>query len=82
MCDFLGPIFMELEIGSKEMGQFFTPFSLCERVTGLVMRQPVQELAEGAPYTTFDEPTCGAGGMVIAASMVLLTVAITRRRNC
>lgn len=37
MCDFLGSIFMELEIGSKDMGQFFTPFSLSELIAGLVM---------------------------------------------
>lgn len=72
MCDFLGSIFMELEISSKEMGQFFTPFSLSELIAGLVMGQRVQELADGAPYVTLDEPTCGAGGMVIAAAKVLL----------
>jgi type I restriction-modification system DNA methylase subunit len=72
MCDFLGSIFMELEISSKEMGQFFTPFSLSELIAGLVMGQRVQELADGAPYITLDEPTCGAGGMVIAAAKVLL----------
>ena len=72
MCDFLGSIFMELEIGSKDMGQFFTPFSLSELIAGLVMGQRVQELADGAPYVTLDEPTCGAGGMVIAAAKVLL----------
>lgn len=36
------------------------------------MGQRVQELADGAPYITLDEPTCGAGGMVIAAAKVLL----------
>lgn len=72
MCDFLGSIFMELEIGSKDMGQFFTPFSLSELIAGLVMGQRVQELADGAPYVTLNEPTCGAGGMVIAAAKVLL----------
>mgnify|MGYP003365553353 CR=1 FL=1 len=72
MCDFLGSIFMELEIGSKDMGQFFTPFSLSELIAGLVMGQRVQELADGALYVTLDEPTCGAGGMVIAAAKVLL----------
>jgi len=49
-----------------------TPFSLSELIAGLVMGQRVQELADGAPYVTLDEPTCGAGGMVIAAAKVLL----------
>lgn len=72
MCDFPGSVFMELEISSKEMGQFFTPFSLSELVAGLVMGQRIQELADGAPYITLDEPTCGAGGMVIAAVKIML----------
>jgi len=71
MCDFLGSLFMELELGSGSMGQFFTPFHISELITGLVAGDRMAEL-ENSPYITLSEPTCGAGGMVIAFAKHML----------
>ena len=58
--DMLGYIYMHLELGSKKAGQFFTPYNICQ----LMAR--TQDFNED--ITTINEPTCGAGGNIIAAA--------------
>ncbi|EMF07201.1 hypothetical protein F518_03606 [Serratia marcescens VGH107] len=71
MGDFLGSLFMELELGSSNIGQFFTLFNLSELMTSLVAGERISEL-ENEPYITLSEPTCGAGGMVIVFAKQML----------
>lgn len=56
--DMLGYIYMHLELGSKKAGQFFTPYNICQLMARM------QDFNED--ITTINEPTCGAGGNVIA----------------
>lgn len=56
--DMLGYIYMHLELGSKRGGQFFTPYHLCRLMADL---SNVNE-----EMVTVNEPTCGAGGNIIA----------------
>lgn len=56
--DMLGYIYMHLELGSKKAGQFFTPYHLCR------LMADCQKLSD--KVTTVNEPTCGAGGNIIA----------------
>lgn len=65
--DFLGQIFMELEIGSDHMGQFFTPYHLSALMARLTAGDVFSEL-EHKPFITLQEP---AGSMVIAFAEVL-----------
>lgn len=58
MTDMLGYIYMHLEIGSKAHGQFFTPYHLCRLMAKL-------ESFNGE-IVTVNEPSCGAGGNIIA----------------
>jgi type I restriction-modification system DNA methylase subunit len=60
MGDFLGSLFMELELSSDNIGQFFTPFHLSELMAGQVAGDRLAEL-ESEPYITLSAPTCGAG---------------------
>ena len=65
--DYLGSRFMELGIGSKELGQFFTPYNVSKPVAAITM--------EGQPkerFITIGDPTCGAGAMLIACSNILM----------
>lgn len=66
MEDVLGNIYMMSGMGSKASGQFFTPFHLSE----LVAACPVCDADEDGKYR-INEPSCGGGGMVIAAAKVL-----------
>ena len=61
MTDMLGYIYMHLELGSKAHGQFFTPYHLCR-----MMAQLHHFEENEADEFTANEPTCGAGGNIIA----------------
>lgn len=66
--DVLGSIYMETGMGSKYTGQFFTPFHLSE----LCARMNIDMDQVGKYNRLFlNEPSCGGGGMVIAACKVL-----------
>lgn len=64
--DALGEVLMHLDMGSKRLGQFFTPFHLSE----LVARLGNEKFIEGETITV-NEPTCGGGGNIIALAKVL-----------
>lgn len=61
--DFLGQMFMDLEMGNKWRGQFFTPYHLCKAIAQLSMN--MDDFTE-SKIVTLNEPACGGGAMVIA----------------
>ena len=68
--DVLGPLYMELEIASKDQGQFFTPPDLSEMMARLTFA-PEMEKLETQPFITAGEPAAGAGGMILALVKVM-----------
>lgn len=64
-CDFLGSVFMELELGDKYRGQFFTPWDV-SRMMASVQLSGIDALMQGKDFITLQEPASGAGCMVIA----------------
>lgn len=58
--DALGEIYMEAGCGNKGTGQFFTPFNLSRMLAGFNLPKEI----DGKFYV--NEPSCGAGGMIIA----------------
>jgi len=69
-CDFLGGLFMELDLGSDQIGQFFSPYSVARLMAEMTMHD-VERHFETHEILTLDEPAAGAGGMVIAIADVL-----------
>ncbi len=69
--DFLGAIFMELELGDGRQGQYFTPYSVQSLMARMLM-PGVQEAVRREGFFTLSEPTCGAGGMVVAVAECML----------
>lgn len=63
--DVLGELFMELELGSKWKGQFFTPYNLCLATTKLMIGN-LDKVIEEKGYISLNEPCVGGGAMVIA----------------
>jgi len=64
--DFLGSIFMELNLGNEHKGQFFTPYHVCELMAEISMDDVVQKVKEDG-YITVCDPCCGSGANLIAA---------------
>lgn len=67
--DFLGSLYMFLELGNSWRGQIFTPYSVCKVMASLTM--PVGELRETidrAGHVTVLDPAVGGGAMLIATA--------------
>lgn len=68
--DFLGTVYMQLEISSKRLGQDFTPYEVSHLMARLNLAD-VSAWINTHGYVTLHEPACGSGGMLIAAAQVL-----------
>ncbi|PHM62960.1 N-6 DNA methylase [Xenorhabdus ishibashii] len=68
--DFLGSVFMALDLGNKELNQFFTPWCVA-RMMAEMQLQDVSARLQEKPFVTLYEPACGAGCMTLAAADVL-----------
>lgn len=64
--DFLGELFMQLELGSYWKGQFFTPYSLCRAMAELQFTGFPDK-----PYISVNDPACGAGATLIGFANVI-----------
>lgn len=69
--DFLGSVYMALELGADEMGQYFTPHHVSSLLAQLAAGDLLAQL-KSCPYISLQEPTSGAGGMVIAFAEIML----------
>lgn len=64
--DFLGSVFMELNLGNKSTSQFFTPYHICE-LMAKVTEEDVAAIVKEKGYITINDLCCGAGATLIAA---------------
>jgi hypothetical protein len=79
--DVLGSTFMELELGSKWAGQFFTPFALCRAMAQLQVDEDLKEKVARQGFVTANDPAVGAGATLIAFAMALLEAGINYQRH-
>ena len=61
--DFLGQMFMELDMGNQWKGQFFTPYCICKLIAQMTFDLA---LFNEKPVVYVNEPAAGSGAMVIA----------------
>lgn len=66
MTDFLGEMFMSLELHSHWHGQYFTPEPICRMMARMNLCDGLGDIIKSRGYVTLQEPACGAGAMVIA----------------
>lgn len=78
MTDALGEIYMEVGMGSKTTGQFFTPFHLSELTARSALENVIKNF-DGS-MITLAEPSTGGGGMIIAAAKVLKEAGINYQK--
>jgi hypothetical protein len=71
MSDFLGSLFMALELGDAWKGQFFTPYDISRLMASMTLGDKgLQEIQERG-FVTVSDPCIGGGAMVIAAAHAL-----------
>ena len=68
--DILGPLYMELEVANRDVGQFFTPPELSDLMAAITFAPLVEDL-KSKPFITAGEPACGAGGMILSLVKIL-----------
>ena len=68
--DFLGEMFMALELGSHWKGQFFTPYSLCKAMASINIQDAKDKIGQKG-YVSVNDPACGAGATLIGARNAL-----------
>ena len=78
-CDFLGEMFMRLELGSHFSGQFFTPFQVCQMMGSMILADKDVELEKNG-FITVMEPCVGAGAMVIGLAQAMMEKGINYQR--
>lgn len=64
--DVLGEIYMISGMGSKAVGQFFTPYHISELCAKIAVLEPDDD-----GIYRINEPSCGGGGMIIGAAAAL-----------
>ncbi len=69
--DILGELYMELELGNQNAGQFFTPHHVSELMARMNFDNSLKNI--GDSFVTISDPACGAGSTLLA--FVKLTIA-------
>lgn len=65
--DYLGSLFMSLDLGNKKTAQFFTPYEISRLMSKLLYpNEGFDECVDRNGYITCQDPACGAGSMPIA----------------
>ena len=66
--DILGQIYMEIGLGDKYKGQFFTPEAVCNFMTRINISPDIAKKAiEEKGYFSINDPACGSGRFLFSA---------------
>ena len=81
--DFLGELYMNLDMGNKWTGQFFTPYDVCKAMSIMtysdgVLESQVQEKG----FISVSDPACGAGALLIAFANVCREKKLNFQQSC
>ncbi len=64
--DFLGELYMALELGNDRSGQFFTPYSVCRAMAAITYGEDLEKRIRDRGWVSVNDPACGAGALLIA----------------
>lgn len=64
--DFLGELYMALELGNEHAGQFFTPYDVCRAMAAMSFDETLEQKISEQGWVSVSDPACGAGALLIA----------------
>ena len=80
--DFLGGMYMELNMGSKSHGQCFTPMGVCQAMASMAMpEEMVRKQLDERGWISINDCACGAGATLIAAAERLYQMGINYQQS-
>lgn len=75
--DFLGELYMTLELGNSNAGQFFTPYDICRCMSeATIDGRRAREMVDKQGYISINDPACGAGATLVSAANTLRRLGI------
>lgn len=81
--DFLGELFMAMELGSNWHGQFFTPYDLCRAMAAIEFSGDiVKAQIEEKGFIGVSDPACGAGALLIAFANECNRAHVNYQQHC
>lgn len=81
--DLLGDLYMQLNMGSDALGQFFTPYNVSRAMAETVCNiGEIKSEIEANGYITINEPACGGGANIIAVCDFLHRNDINYQKQC
>lgn len=72
--DFLGQLFMALNLGDSWKGQFFTPYTVSFMMANIQMGNKdelARDIRDGCGFITISDPAVGGGVMLIASAQAM-----------
>lgn len=80
--DFLGDLFMQLDLGNDSGGQFFTPYDLCRAMAEMTYTDDIPKMIEANGYISVNDCAVGAGALLIAWAEILHKHGINYQTSC
>ena len=80
--DFLGKMYMNLNLGNHWTGQFFTPMSISLMMAEVTIPDDAERKLEDRDYISVCDPSCGAGVNLLAAARVLRQRKVNYQQKC
>ncbi|MBW4473946.1 MAG: SAM-dependent methyltransferase [Stenomitos rutilans HA7619-LM2] len=77
--DFLGELYCELGFTNTNSGQFFTPYTVSRMIAHMQMGN-MEAIVREKGVITVEDPACGAGGMLVAATEEALSQGLDPRQ--
>lgn len=81
MCDFLGSLYMSLDLGNAWTGQYFTPYEIARLMASLTLIDRAQEAIQFTGFVSVSDPCIGGGAMVVAAAHALMDSGINYQQH-
>jgi len=79
--DFLGKLYMNLNLGNHRKGQFFTPYNVCQMMAEMNFGDEAQAEIERKGYISVCDPCVGAGATLIAAANAMRMAKVNYQTN-
>lgn len=76
-CDFLGELYMGLDLGNSHAGQYFTPYDVCRMMAQVTINDNLlKSQIEKHGWISINDCACGAGATLVAAANYLRSIGI------
>ena len=64
--DYLGELYMNLDLGNEHAGQFFTPYHVCKMMSAMTFGDDLIAKIKREHCISVNDPACGAGALLVS----------------